>query len=139
LWAARDALAYPLANVAHVLGAVMLVGSIGIVDLRLLGAFRALPEREVVKSLSPLGVGGLLLMLASGLVLFAADATALATSPVFRWKLVLIALATLNALAFRSLWARHGARITPGLRLMALASLVMWLAVLVLGRWIAYA
>lgn len=117
----------------------MLVGSIAIVDLRLLGAFRALPAREVVRSLSPLGVVGFLLMLGSGLVLFAADAAALATSSVFRWKLVLIALATLNALVFRSLWKRAGARRPGGLRLMALASLAMWLAVLVLGRWIAYA
>lgn len=117
----------------------MLVGSIGIVDLRLLGAFRTLPERALAQSLSPIGMAGLALMLASGVVLFAADATALATAPVFRWKLLLIGLATLNALAFRMAWPRSGARVTPGLRLMALASLVMWLAVLVLGRWIAYA
>jgi hypothetical protein len=139
LWAARDPLAYPLANVVHVLGAVMLVGAIGIVDLRLLGAFRALPEGPLVKALSPIGVFGLLLMLASGSVLFAADAPALATSGVFRWKLILVLVGIVNALAFRALLARAGGRIGAGARLLALLSLSLWLAVLVLGRWIAYA
>lgn len=139
LWAARDPLAYPLANVVHVLGAVMLVGAIGLIDLRLLGAFRALPERALVRALSPVGAAGLLLMLLSGSVLFAADALALATSGVFRWKLLLVLLGIANALAFRAVLARGGGHIGPGARLMALVSLSVWLAVLVLGRWIAYA
>src|SRR3546814_8048303 len=42
VWAAQSSLAYPVANVHHLLGLVMLVGGIGVVDLRLAGAFRSL-------------------------------------------------------------------------------------------------
>jgi hypothetical protein len=139
LWAARSPVAYPLANVVHVLGAVLLVGAIGILDLRLLGAWPALPAAALDRALTPLGIAGLLTMLASGTVLFAADAASLATSAIFQWKLLLIALATANALLFRRLRAGGDARTHPAARPMALASLSMWLAILVLGRLIAYA
>lgn len=137
LWAARHPLAYPLANVVHVLGLVLLLGGIGLVDLRLMGLFRALPLVALSQALTPLGIGGLCLLAASGSVLFAADATSLAGSPIFRWKLVLIALALTNALLFRLLWKPSETAAGWG-RAMALASLCLWLSVAVLGRWIAY-
>src|SRR3546814_8688126 len=47
--------AYPIANLIHLFGLVLLVGSIGIVDLRLVGAFRALPLASLARALTPLG------------------------------------------------------------------------------------
>ena len=119
---------YPAANVVHVLGLVLLVGSIGITDLRLLGAWPALPVEALERALTPLAMTGLVLLVGSGSILFAADADALAGSPVFRWKLLIIALALANALLFRRL--RQPA--------LAAVSLVAWLSVAVLGRMIAY-
>lgn len=130
------ALVYPLVNVAHVLGVVLLVGGIGIVDLRLLGAWPALPLPALSRALTPLAVAGLALLALSGAVMFAADAKALAGSATFRWKLALIAVALLNALAFRRLW--RGGPPTPGLKALAAGSVAAWLTVAGLGRWIAY-
>lgn len=138
LWAARNPLAYPVANVVHVLGLVALLGAIGVVDLRVLGAWREVRLAPLMAALVPVAAVGLLLQLASGMVLFAADAGALAGSGPFRWKLVLIALAAANALLFRLLW-RPDAEPSVRLRAMALASLTLWTCVAVLGRWIAYA
>ncbi|MFN3944627.1 MAG: DUF6644 family protein [Allosphingosinicella sp.] len=142
IWAARSAWAYPIANVVHVLGLVLLLGGIGIVDLRLLGAFRTLPLAAVSAALTPLAVGGLVLLLASGLTMFAADASAMAASGTFRQKLVLIAVALANAAAFRFLFGGRVAGWTtappPAARAMALASLLLWTAVAVWGRMIAY-
>ncbi len=141
-WASGSALAYPVANVVHLLGLVMLVGAIGIVDLRLMGAFRAIPVAPLYRSLLPVAIAGLVVIVPSGATMFASDATTFAGSPVFRWKVGLIAVALVNVAAFHILW-RH--RIdnwdaAPPLagRLMALASVMLWLTIGALGRMIAY-
>lgn len=141
-WASGSAIAYPLANVIHLLGLVMLVGAIGIVDLRLAGAFRAIPAASLSRALTPIAITGLLLMIPSGVTMFAADAATLAESGVFRTKLLLIGLALGNAVAFRILWqSRLGewdAAPPVGGRLMAAGSIGLWLTVAGLGRMIAY-
>lgn len=138
-WAAGSSWAYPAANVAHLLGLVLVIGGIGLVDLRLIGLFRHLPLQPLAAALTPLAIAGILLLATSGSVLFAADAEALATSDTFRTKLVLIALAVANAIAFRWLHGRSPVDPPPvPARLMAAASLFMWLGVGTLGRMIAY-
>ena len=130
--------AYPVANLIHLLGLVLLVGAIGIVDLRLVGLLRSLPLEPLIRSLTPLAIGGFALMLLSGPILFAADATSLARSATFGWKLTFILIAVLNAIAFR--WLRRGKLGEPlGFeRFFALTSLLLWLTVAALGRMIAY-
>lgn len=132
-----SATAYPAANIVHLLGLVLLVGGIGLVDLRIAGVFRSLPMKALSKALTPLAIAGIVLLLLSGAVMFAADAEALARSDVFRRKLVLIGFALLNAGAFRWLW-RDLDRPTPAARIMAGLSLILWLAVATHGRLIAY-
>ena len=141
-WASGSPIAYPLANVVHLLGLVMLVGGIGIVDLRLAGAFRAIPLAPLSRALTPIAVAGLALMVPSGATMFAADATALAQSPVLRSKLVLIGFALVNAVTFRLIWRERLATwdSTPPIagRLMAAGSILLWLTIGGLGRMIAY-
>lgn len=141
-WASGSALAYPIANVVHLLGLVLLVGAIGIVDVRLMGGFRAIPVAPLYRSLIPVAVAGLVVIVPSGATMFASDATTFAASPVFRWKVGLIAVALANVAAFHILW---GDRIDDwdlapplGGRLMAAASITLWLTIGTLGRMIAY-
>lgn len=129
--------AYPAANILHLFGLVMLLGAIGIVDLRVAGALRALPLPATVRTLTPVGVAGLALLFATGPLLFVADATALVRSDVFARKLVLIGIALVNALVFRWQW-RHGVEPTRIIRLGAIVSLLLWIMVAALGRLIAY-
>lgn len=136
-WAAGDRLAYPVANAVHLVGLVLLVGSAWMMDARLLGAFRGLWPGPLVRALGPVALAGLLVLVASGTILFAADAVALAVNETFRWKLVLIGLALGNALLFRLGW-RGGDSVPPLLRLSAAASALLWLLVLWQGRMIAY-
>jgi hypothetical protein len=140
IWAGGDA--YPVANLVHLLGLVMLVGSIGIIDLRIAGLFRRIPAAALSSALTPIALAGLVLMIPSGATMFAADAAALVHSPTFRWKLLLIALALANAIAFRFLWQSRIEQWDadpPALgRLMAAASVLLWLSVASLGRMIAY-
>ena len=142
IWAGQSSSAYPLANLVHLLGLIMLVGGIGLVDLRLAGAFRSLPPVALSRTLTPVAVVGLLLMVPSGLIMFAADAQAMAASATFQRKLGLITLALANAIAFRWMWGKRIAEWdnSPPLagRTMAVLSLLLWLAVAAHGRMIAY-
>jgi hypothetical protein len=141
-WARGNAWAYPIANVLHVLGAVMLVGGIGVVDLRIVGLWRRLPLVPLSEALTPIAIAGAVLQVASGAVLFAADGTALSASTTFQVKLVLFALALGNAALFRLHWrraAKNDLYAPPGLlRASALLSLSLWLSIAVAGRLIAY-
>lgn len=141
-WARGGVHVYPWANVLHVLGVVLLIGGIGIVDLRIAGLWRQLPLDALSWALTPIAVAGLALQFGSGLVLFAADGAALAGSETFHWKLSLLALALLNATAFQIRWRRlpRSRSRTPDLpaRAAALLSLLLWLTIAVLGRLIAY-
>ncbi len=140
-WASGSPMAYPLANVVHLFGLIMLVGGIGIVDLRLAGAFRAIPLAALSRALTPIAIAGLILMVPSGATMVAADAAVMQSS-VFRWKLALIGLAVTNAVAFRLIWRDRLATwgYTPPIagRVMAIGSILLWLTIGTLGRMIAY-
>ena len=140
VWAGGDA--YPFANLVHILGLVMLVGGIGVLDLRLVGFFRRIPTSALAAAMTPIAVVGLVLMIPSGAMMFASDASTLVNSSTFRTKLVLIAVALANAIAFRVVWQAQIAQWDTdppnGGRVMAAASLLLWLSVAGAGRWIAY-
>lgn len=140
VWAGGEA--YPIANLVHILGLIMLVGGIGILDLRLIGLFRRIPTDALAVALTPIAIAGLLLMIPSGATMFASDASTLVNSGTFRTKLLLIILALINAVAFRFIWQKRIGEwdVNPPVwgRVMAVASILLWLSVAALGRWIAY-
>lgn len=139
----RDsALLYPLANLLHLSGLVMLLGSMLFLDLRLLGVAREFDLEALSRRLTPVAICGLLILMLSGLCLFAADGAPLAVNRLMQIKLLLVALGVVNALCFRRWWS---ARLPawddhPPLlgRLQALGSLLAWFAVMALGRLLAY-
>lgn len=141
-WMRNAPWAYPAANVLHVLGLTVLVGPVLLLDLRLLGAGRKFPLEATARVLTAWSAAGLLVMIGSGTALFAADAVALSASAVMHWKFGLIGAGVANALAFRWLWAarlEQWDRAPPPLgRAQAGVSIVLWLAVPVAGRLIAY-
>lgn len=141
-WARGSSYAYPVANLVHLLGLTLLIGGIGLLDVRLAGFFRRLPPVELSRVLTPIGIMGLVLLAPSGFVMFAADAGALAGSTTFQRKLILIVLALANAAAYRVVWHRRlpdWDRTAPAAaRALALTSLMLWLTVAAFGRLIAY-
>lgn len=116
----------------------MVVGAIGLLDLRILGYGRGLSAVALSRAATPLAAAGLVLMVVSGVLLFAADARALVGSSLFAAKLILIILAVLNASLFRWRFNRVLDDPPPAARILAGASLAFWLGVVVLGRLIAY-
>jgi hypothetical protein len=141
-WMRGSDRAYPVVNLVHLLGLVLLVGPMLLLDLRLLGAGRHYSLPQVSATLTPWAIVGLLLLLPSGALLFSADAGPLLANPVMQLKLLLIALGIANALLFRLLWSDRLdewdlVRPRAG-QLQALLSALCWLATGTLGRLIAY-
>ncbi|WP_057047261.1 hypothetical protein, partial [Bordetella pertussis] len=91
-WMRGSSWAYPAANLAHLLGLVLLVGAMLLLDLRLLGLGRRFALADVSAVLTPLAAGGLLLQLASGALLFSADAVPLSGNALMQYKAAGIAL-----------------------------------------------
>ena len=107
-------------------------------DLRLLGWRRDAGRAEgFIWLLVPVAVGGLALAIPAGLVMFATDARAYASSPLFQAKMVIVALAIANALWLRAALRREP---TPQLRqsVAAAASILLWLGAILLGRLVGY-
>lgn len=133
--------AYPILEIIHITGITMLVGAAFMFDLRLLGFSKDLPVMSLARHLLPWSRRGLLLVLPSGLLLFITNAVALANNPVFWLKMSLLGAAGLNAFLFDRKAARsgHEKHTAPmGARIIALVSMVLWIAVIACGRLLAY-
>lgn len=135
---------YPIVEVVHIVGFALLVGAVVLFDLRLLGFSRTVSIRALERHLLPWAWVALLLVVPSGAAMLAAHATDFVANPAFRVKLVLIAFAAANALAFHSgvyrsvsSWDQHYP--TPRAAKAAAAfSLALWLGIVTCGRLIAY-
>jgi uncharacterized membrane protein SirB2 len=129
----------------HVLSLSLSVGMLFIADLRLIGRFRRHePVADVLGELRPWMLSGFALMFLSGGLLFWSEAATVFISPWFKLKMMFLALAGANALLFEWRRARQpaglGALDLPaGARMAGWTSLVCWTAVIILGRWVAYA
>jgi len=135
--------AYPAVETMHILGIVGVVGAAAVFDLRLLGAGNSLPANRLAKLLVPIATASLLLLVPSGLLLFATAARETWESPYFRAKLLLIALGAANALIFHLTAWRSAAEWNQGptplpAKLSGALSLLIWTSVAACGRWIAY-
>jgi hypothetical protein len=142
----RSGTAYLLVNAAHILGVGVLVGAILPLDLRLLGFFRGVPLGVVGPFLSRAAATGLVLAITTGLWLFTVKPAEYLANEAFLWKLALLLAALLNIViqhrsgAFARALVDDGADGKPraGVRLSAFCSAVLWLSVLVAGRWIGF-
>jgi hypothetical protein len=135
---------YPIVEIVHIVGFVVLVGAAFMFDARLLGRSRALAVSALERHLLPWARWSLLLIVPSGAMMFAAHATEMAENPAFRLKLVLISAAFLNAAVFhrwpfRTVGDWDTEVLGPGAaRAAGILSLTLWTGVIACGRLIAY-
>src|SRR5262245_20507835 len=136
---------YPIVESVHVLALCLFVGLATIFDLRLLGLIlRRVPVTQVMGRTLPWTIGGFSVMVVTGLLLFYAIPIRTYQSVWFRAKVIFLILAGLTAYYFPT----HGEKrikdwdtqiITPrGARRAGLFSLILWGAIIVAGRFIAY-
>ena len=135
---------YPSVEILHILGFVTLVGSIAMLDLRLLGLSPEVSVRQLARHILPWTWGALLVIVPTGSLMFMAHATEFVDNTAFLLKLTLIVAAVLNAAAFhlgpfRSV-ADWNVRvpIPPRVKVHAALSLLIWAGVIACGRLLAY-
>lgn len=133
-------LVYPIVSALHLFGIALVFGSILPVDLRLLRVVGpqfdpALPSLVRIASL------GFAVAAPSGVLLASVRIGEYAGNPAFLAKLLVLLAAGVNALLFRLLsGSREIAEVVgrPAGRIAAIASLSLWTAAVLAGRWIAF-
>jgi hypothetical protein len=136
---------FPYLSIAHVVGLALAGGSIAYLDLRLLGfGLKRAPVSRVAASLLPCMWIGWVLMFVSGAGILISEAVMLYESWFFRAKMIMMALAGINALVFHfTVFRRVGewdlASTTPlQARLTGALSLTLWMGMIAAGRLIPY-
>ena len=134
---------FPIIETIHILGLGFSVGLIMWLDLRLLGfAMRRRPVSDVIVQLEPWAIGGFAVMFVSGLLLLLAEPLKCYTTLAFRLKAGMLVLAGLNVLYFHKRLGRDRKQwdlVMPWqAKMVGLLSLVLWLAIVIAGRWTAY-
>jgi hypothetical protein len=143
LLVAQSLWGYPLFETIHTIGMAMLIGSLGLINLRVLGVKADLPL-FATRQLLPLAWLGFTLNAISGSLLFASDAVYFFESYTFRIKMVLIVLGGLNAALLGQRVFREAAGGAPAIpptastKWIAATSLVFWFGAVCAGRLIAY-
>ena len=136
---------YPVIESVHVLGLCVFAGLLVLWDLRLLGiTLSRVAVSEVWARLIPWITAGAVLMMVSGLLLFASDPVRFYGNIFFRLKAAGLFLALLNAMVFhfgieRRIVEWDTAAMTPrAARLAGAISIVLWAVIVVTGRFVAY-
>ena len=135
----------PIAQSVHILGIAVVMASIVMVDLKFLGL--AVPSQnvsEMIRRLMPWTWWALLLNAVTGLLFVVARPNRYFFNPVVGWKFSMLVPAVALAFIVHRLNTREagyweqssGRRISA--RVIAAVSLVLWIGVVLAGRWIAY-
>lgn len=138
--------AFPLIESVHVIGLTLVFGTIMIIDLRLLGLawtrrpFSVIADEVLRWTWVAFGIAAV-----TGALMFITNAAAYYQNWYFRAKMLLLVVAGVNMVFFeitdrRSVitWDRARAAPLAG-KIVAAASLAIWIGVIFLGRWVAFA
>lgn len=124
----------------HIMALGMLIGTLVIVDLRLLGfGMRRQSVSQLASYLSPWTLLGVSLMIVTGVPLFMSEAVKLSRSSPFFYKMIfLLCAVTLHFTLHRKAIAATGTQGSGLGKLAASLSLICWLGVALAGRAIAF-
>jgi uncharacterized membrane protein len=136
---------FPWIESVHVLALTLVIGSIAIVDLRLIGLTSR--DRSVVQTTAlalPVTWSAFVVAAITGGLLFSSNATVYAYNSYFQAKLALIALAGMNMGVYHIFLGKgaagwHTPSLTPWrARVAGGLSLSLWIAIAACGRWIGF-
>ena len=136
---------YGVVNLVHILGLSTLFGSVLVLDLRLLGAWRRVPLSAIETPTVTLAACGFAVAVMSGVSLISANATEYLGNPFLPIKFAAIGLGVLNVIVVRFIpaWrARVALASAAGeglaLKLVGGTSLACWVTAVAAGRMLGY-
>ena len=132
---------FPVIESFHLLALALIGGAVLVVDLRLLGfGLRRQPVARLARDAQPWLVGGLFVMVPSGILLFTSEAIKCYYSPAFWTKMTfLLPTIVFTFTVRRKVATADETRVGPlwG-KLVALVSVTLWSVVGAAGRWIGF-
>jgi hypothetical protein len=136
---------FPWVETLHVLAITLVIGSIALVDLRLIG-IRGInrPISNISKELLPVTWIAFLIAALTGAVLFTSNALSYSQNFYFISKIALLALAGINMMCFQFIIGRnlenwdHYQQLPASARIAGAISLTLWISIIVCGRWIGF-
>jgi hypothetical protein len=144
-WMRYTSAAMPIVEATHVLAAVLVFGTVLIVDLRLLGALDSSRAfTRVSRETLPLTWLAFAISVITGSFMFTTGAQTYFGNTAFQLKALALLAAGLNMALFQLLTARGatvwnpGEPAPPAARVAGLLSVLLWAAVVLLGRWIGF-
>ena len=138
-------LLFPWIEVCHVLAITLVIGSITLVDLRLIGV-RSLnrPISKISDELLPITWLAFTIAAISGGLLFTSNSLGYSQNFYFLFKMTLLVLAGINMLCFQFIIGRnlshwdHLGKLPTSARIAGYVSLALWMSIVICGRWIGY-
>ena len=134
---------WPTAESIHFLGLCLLIGCVGVFDLRMLGVGRGIDYLQMHK-LVKIGVFGYCLNLMTGIMFLSTAPDQYLFNPAFQTKLLFMLIAGLNMLWFYASYSTQvkateaAASVAEPAKIIAMLSLLCWMAVIICGRLITY-
>ena len=134
---------WPVAESIHFFGLCLLIGTVGVFDLRLLGLAKGVAIADLHK-LVPIGVGGYLLNVTTGTMFLSTAPDQYIYNPAVQSKFLFMLLAGINMLFFYSTTSASAKETTafadaPGrAKIIGAVSLLCWCAIIISGRLITY-
>ncbi|SDN11040.1 hypothetical protein SAMN05444050_0697 [Afipia sp. GAS231] len=136
---------FPLIESVHVVAISLVVGSILALDLRLLGfASVGRPVSRFANAILPVTWASFAIAATTGFLLFISNASKYLSNGYFDAKIILICAAGLNMIVFHVIsakdmpqWEKLAQPPFPA-RAAGAISILLWIAVVVCGRWIGF-
>ena len=135
--------AWPIAEMLHFIGLSLLLGTVGLFDLRMLGFVRGL-SLSALHRLVPLGIAGYCINLITGTMFLVSFPGQYVYNPAFQTKIAFMLAAGVNLIFFYATTYRHTQGVGEGqsapaqARVMGAISLACWLVVISGGRLITF-
>ncbi|OFV93830.1 MAG: hypothetical protein A3G76_10770 [Acidobacteria bacterium RIFCSPLOWO2_12_FULL_65_11] len=135
---------WPACETAHFIGLALLLGCVGLFDLRMIGMAKGL-ELGPLQRLVPWGVFGFVLNVITGVMFFAGKPYQYLNNYVFWLKMLFVALAGINVLLFYATGLQRrveavgaGEHAPAAARVVAAVSLLLWFGVVYWGRMLPF-
>ncbi len=143
VWVRTDPSTWPALEIVHFVGMCLMIGVVGVLDVRLLGYLRSI-DISALRRLLPWGLVGFAMNLVSGALFVVGAPDQYARNTAFYFKLLFLVIAGLNAFYFETRAGRlaiAGGHIEPApvsFKVAGAVSLFSWLMVLYWGRMLPF-
>lgn len=135
----------PAVQTVHILAIAAVLSSVAMIDMRIFGLIgRSATMEETAARYLPWIWWSLLVLALTGITLITGEPVRSLTNPAFQLKMLMLVLAMAVTILFQRTLRRNAglwdvsSRSAGLIRAMAFATLLLWFAIAVAGRWIAY-